>query len=56
VFQVFIKNVYVSAIPGEVNNLGPIAAGCILITVILMIEVVHAIGLSAFSFDLETFG
>jgi hypothetical protein len=34
---------YVSATPGEVNNLEPVAAGCDLTTVILMIEVVRAI-------------
>ena len=43
VFQVFIKNVYVSATPGEVDNLGPVAAGCVLTTVILMIEEVRVI-------------
>jgi hypothetical protein len=47
VFQEFIKNVYVSATPGEVNNLRT-TVGCVLTTVILEIEVVGAISSVSF--------
>jgi hypothetical protein len=54
VFQVFIKNVYVSATPGEDNNLCT-AAGWVLTTVILVIAVIRAIRSVSFQLRLGSF-
>jgi len=57
VFQVFIENVYVSAMPGEVNNLHPIAAqqNTFLPTSFLELKQFERSGLSTVSFDMEAF-